>query len=404
MENLELKNQIIEVIPAIRMLLTDDVPKTVKYKDIEDFPGISDKRDLLAVLKPLYVESQEKSEKIIEGFKSSLKKYSQNYNTTPGIIVIERFGVLFTGDSPAEAENLMIKAKALLNKKDISTKDEPGKNQKGRVNSKIFIVTGAAQGFGCGIVENLFKEGANIVIADINIEKGEKISDKLNKLRRQNKAIFVETDVVNPQSVENMIYLTVTEFGGLDVIISNAGILMAGSLDDMEPDMFEKVTKVNYIGYYHCAKYASRVLKVQNKYKKNYFTDIIQINSKSGLKGSNKNFAYAGGKFGGIGLTQSFALELMEYNIKVNSICPGNYFEGPLWSDPETGLFVQYLKAGKVAGAKTIDDIKRYYEKQVPAGRGCRIEDIMKAVFYAIEQQYETGQAIPVTGGQIMIR
>jgi NAD(P)-dependent dehydrogenase (short-subunit alcohol dehydrogenase family) len=404
MENLRLKDLTIEVIPAIRMLLTDDVPKTVKYKNISAFPGITDKRNLLSVLKPLFIKSHENSEEIIEEFKSGLNTYLQNYNTPPGIIIIESFGVLFTGDSHDEAENLMIKAGALLNKKDISSKSEPGNNHKGRVNSKIIIVTGAAQGFGCGIVENLFSEGANTVIADINTEKGKQASDKLNKHNRNNKAIFIKTDVVNPQSMENCILFTVTEFGGLDAIISNAGILMAGSLDDMEPEVFEKVTKVNYIGYYHCAKYASRVLKVQNKYKPDYFTDIIQINSKSGLKGSNKNFAYAGGKFGGIGLTQSFALELMEYKIKVNSICPGNYFEGPLWTDPETGLFVQYLKAGKVAGAKTIDDVRRYYEKQVPAGRGCRIEDIMKAIFYAIEQEYETGQAIPVTGGQIMIR
>jgi NAD(P)-dependent dehydrogenase (short-subunit alcohol dehydrogenase family) len=121
------------------------------------------------------------------------------------------------------------------------------------------------------------------------------------------------------------------------------------------------------------------------------------------LKGSNKNFAYAGGKFGGIGLTQSFALELMPFNIKVNSICPGNFFDGPLWSDPENGLFVQYLNAGKVPGATTISDVKSFYEKQVPAGRGCTAEDVAKAIFYVIDQQYETGQAVPVTGGQNML-
>jgi NAD(P)-dependent dehydrogenase (short-subunit alcohol dehydrogenase family) len=131
--------------------------------------------------------------------------------------------------------------------------------------------------------------------------------------------------------------------------------------------------------------------------------DIIQINSKSGLKGSNKNFAYAGGKFGGIGLTQSFALELMPFHIKVNSICPGNFFDGPLWSDPEKGLFVQYLEAGKVPGAKTIADVKAFYEAQVPAGRGCTSEDVAKAIFYVIDQHYETGQAVPVTGGQNML-
>ncbi|NQU41870.1 SDR family oxidoreductase, partial [bacterium] len=131
--------------------------------------------------------------------------------------------------------------------------------------------------------------------------------------------------------------------------------------------------------------------------------DIVQINSKSGLQGSNRNFAYAGGKFGGIGLTQSFALELIDDGIKVNSICPGNFFEGPLWSDPEKGLFVQYLRANKVPGAKTIEDVKKFYESKVPMGRGCRPEDVMHALYYVVDQQYETGQAVPVTGGQVML-
>ncbi|MGI6113292.1 MAG: SDR family NAD(P)-dependent oxidoreductase, partial [Mahellales bacterium] len=151
-------------------------------------------------------------------------------------------------------------------------------------------------------------------------------------------------------------------------------------------------------------KYASRPMKIQYRFNKDYYTDIIQVNSKSGLSGSNKNFAYAGGKFGGIGLTQSFALELVEYNIKVNSVCPGNFFDGPLWSNPENGLFIQYLKAGKVPGAKTIEDVKKFYESKVPMGRGCYPADVAKAIFYAIEQQYETGQAIPVTGGQEMLK
>ena len=171
----------------------------------------------------------------------------------------------------------------------------------------------------------------------------------------------------------------------------------------MTPETFSLMTDVNYKAYFLCAKYASAVMKIKSKYRKDYFMDIIQINSKSGLKGSNHNFAYAGGKFGGIGLTQSFALELMPNRIKVNSICPGNFFEGPLWSDPEKGLFVQYLNAGKVQGAKKLDDVKAFYEAQVPAGRGCRVLDVVRAIYYVIEQEYETGQAIPVTGGQNML-
>ena len=169
------------------------------------------------------------------------------------------------------------------------------------------------------------------------------------------------------------------------------------------PESFDFVTKVNYTGYFNCVKAVVPVMKAQNKCKPENYGDIIQINSKSGLEGSKKNFAYAGSKFGGIGLTQSFAMELMPDRIKVNAICPGNFFEGPLWSDPEKGLFVQYLDAGKVPGAKSIDDVKRHYESMVPAGRGCRIGDVVKAIKYVVDQEYETCQAIPVTGGQVML-
>jgi NAD(P)-dependent dehydrogenase (short-subunit alcohol dehydrogenase family) len=144
-------------------------------------------------------------------------------------------------------------------------------------------------------------------------------------------------------------------------------------------------------------------MKAQRKTHPDRTFDIIHMNSKSGLEGSNKNFAYAGSKFGGIGLVQSFAKELVEYGIKVNAVCPGNFFEGPLWMDSEKGLFVQYLNAGKVPGAETIEDVRLYYESKVPMKRGCYPLDVARAIMYCVEQEYETGQAIPVTGGQNML-
>lgn len=274
----------------------------------------------------------------------------------------------------------------------------------GRVAGKTAIVTGAAQGFGQGIAEDLFREGANVVIADINEQAGQRLADDLNGGGQSNSAMFVKTDVSEEKSVRNLMSLTLERFKALDIFISNAGVLRAGGLDEMTAESFDLVTRINYTAFFLCVKHASAVMKEQNRSRPGYMTDIIQINSKSGLQGSNRNFAYAGSKFGSIGLMQSFALELIEHGIKVNSICPGNFLDGPLWTDPEDGLFVQYLKAGKVPGAKTVDDVRKAYENKVPVGRGCTIADVMKAVYYAIEQEYETGQAIPVTGGQIMLR
>jgi sorbitol-6-phosphate 2-dehydrogenase len=229
------------------------------------------------------------------------------------------------------------------------------------------------------------------------------VAGELNSGTTPNRACFARADVTDLESVRDAVYEAVLEFSGLDVMISNAGVLKAGGIDEMEPDSFDFVTRVNYHGYYNCVKASVPVMQLQNRHNQAYFGDIIQINSKSGVEGSKKNFAYAGSKFAGIGLTHSLAMDLMPERIKINAICPGNFFEGPLWSDPEKGLFKQYLEKGKVPGAKTIDDVRRYYESMVPAGRGCRIEDVVKAIKYVIDQEYETGQAIMVTGGQVML-
>lgn len=142
------------------------------------------------------------------------------------------------------------------------------------------------------------------------------------------------------------------------------------------------------------------LLKLKNKYQmKKYVIAILDIGK------THKKILrfYAKACISDRGLTQSFALELMPSGIKVNSVCPGNFFDGLLWSDPENGLFVQYLRAGKVPGAKNLNDVKRFYEAQVPAGRGCTPLDVIRAVYYIIKQEYETGQAVPVTGGQNML-
>jgi sorbitol-6-phosphate 2-dehydrogenase len=386
-----------KVVPAIRMIASREKVLTIRFDDRERFTKLNTEEALRALpfIKAdagiIVITGKNEPDEIIAEVTKQIAVWNNNHPVHPDFILLEGIGLIILARNASDLELL------------IGNPIGEVKTVSGRVQDKTIIVTGGAQGFGGGIAELLYANGANVVIADLNEATGKEMVNILNTNKQSNQAFFVKVNVSDPSSVEEMITNTVKQFGGLDVIISNAGILRAGGLDEMTPESFALMTDVNYKGYFFCAKYASAIMKLQSHYRKDYFMDIIQINSKSGLKGSNRNFAYAGGKFGGIGLTQSFAMELMPNRIKVNSICPGNFYEGPLWSDPQKGLFVQYLNAGKVPGAKTLNDVKAFYDAQVPAGRGCRVLDVVRAIFYVIEQEYETGQAIPVTGGQNML-
>ena len=272
----------------------------------------------------------------------------------------------------------------------------------GRLYGKVAVVTGAAQGFGLGIAEALAREGAIVAIADINLAGAQKAADGISAKFGKDRAFAAEVNIAKEESVSGMVSKVVEACGGIDLFVANAGVLKAGPVKTFARKDWDFVTEINYTGYFICVKCVSQIMSAQNAEGSDW-TDIVQINSKSGLEGSSRNSAYAGSKFGTIGLTQSFALELMEDKIKVNSICPGNYFEGPLWSDPKNGLFVQYLNSGKVPGAKNLADVKKFYEDKVPMKRGCSPEDVAKAIIYCVEQKYETGQAIPVAGGQVML-
>ncbi len=432
-----------KVLPGIRILLSGEQPGIIRfrhntlvakfYQNQQEYHKISLPLtpDIIVYCKTryLFIEQVSSAEKILDSFKYQLPHFLSEYGYSPKIFIIKDMGVFAIAESCSAAETALDVYEDLikisyyasqcggikfLTPEQVSFIDQwevenyrrkvaSALSDVSKLNNKIAIITGGAQGFGAGIAESLFAHRMNIIIADLNEDRGNALVDRLTSQKAVNKAVFVKTDVSDPVSVKDLILDTVREFGGLDIMVSNAGILRAGGLDEMDPETFSKTTDVNYTGYFHCAKYASEVMKLQYQENHEYFTDIIQINSKSGLRGSNRNFAYSGAKFGGIGLTQSFAMELAPFRIKVNSICPGNFYEGPLWSDPHNGLFFQYLKTGKVPGAKTIEDVRKFYEEQVPLKRGCRLEDLMKALLYIIDQEYETGQAVPVTGGQIML-
>lgn len=385
--------------------------------------------DIIVYCKSSYIFIEaESDEEILKQAEEEIEAFVSGKGYTPKVLLIKGIGLIAVGDSSRNAQiitDVFTDAMKIAFYAQSFGGEHPMERawidfidnwevenyrrkvassaSKGRVEGRTIIVTGAAQGFGEGIARELMAQGANIVVADLNEATGEKTAASFNEKAGANKAIFVKTNVADMASLRNLMKETILNFGALDAFVSNAGVVRAGGLDVMTPENFEFVTKINYEAYFFCAKVASHIMKIETKYDPEYFADIIQVNSKSGLRGSKANFAYAGGKFGGIGLTQSFALELASYRVKVNSICPGNYYDGPLWSNPENGLFIQYLNAGKVPGAKTVQDVKDYYLAQVPMRKGCNPVDVCKAILYAIDQTGETGQAIPVTGGQVML-
>ena len=437
----EVSPTVTDVIPAIRQMLSRagrglKTLKVTKNALVDYFLDGSREKiaapftpDIIVYCKSAYIFiDAESDEEILKQAEEKIEAFAAEKGYTPKVLLIKGIGLVAVGDNFKNAqiitdvftdamkvafyaqsfggEHPMEKAWIdFIDNWEVENyrRKVAAGSSKGRVEGKTIIVTGAAQGFGEGIARELMAQGANIVVADLNEATGEKTAASFNEMAGSNKAIFVKTNVADMTSLQNLMRQTILNFGALDAFVSNAGVVRAGGLDVMTPENFEFVTKINYEAYFFCAKAASHIMKIETRYDPDYFADIIQVNSKSGLRGSKANFAYAGGKFGGIGLTQSFALELAPDRVKVNSICPGNYYDGPLWSNPENGLFIKYLNAGKVPGAKTVQDVKDYYLAQVPMRKGCNPVDVCKAILYAIDQTGETGQAIPVTGGQVML-
>ena len=258
------------------------------------------------------------------------------------------------------------------------------------LRGKTAIVTGAAQGLGEALAERLAEEGCTVGVVDINAEGAKSVADRLASTYGV-EAFSSKMDVTDETEVEAVFGDFVKRFGKLDILISNAGILISGGVTEFSVDKWRKVIDINLVGYFICARAAAAIMEQQRS------GVIIQISSKSGKKGSFKNSAYAASKFGGIGLTQSLALEMAPFGVRVNAICPGNFLEGTLW---QQSLFEQYARNLGL----TVEQVRQKYVDQVPLGRGCEYDDVADVmVFLASDHSsYMTGQALNVTGGQEM--
>jgi sorbitol-6-phosphate 2-dehydrogenase len=258
-----------------------------------------------------------------------------------------------------------------------------------RLLNRAALITGAAQGLGEALALRLAMEGCDVLITDVT-EKVMATAARLSESTGR-RVIGMQADVTSESDCALMVEQAVTAFGKLDVFVANAGILKAGDVTELAASDFRRVIEVNLTGYFLSAQAACVQMKRQKS------GCIVQINSKSGKKGSFRNSAYAASKFGGIGLTQSLALDMAPYGVRVNAVCPGNLLDGTLWQD---SLLAQYSETQNL----TPEQVRAKYESQVPLGRGATYEDIAGVVVFLCSEDaaYMTGQAINITGGQEM--
>ena len=186
----------------------------------------------------------------------------------------------------------------------------------GRLDKKVAIVTGAARGIGAATAEMFVREGARVVLADKRDDLGKAVADRIND-QQSGTAIYVSLDVTSEDGWASAVARTQSEFGGVDVLVNNAGIIRVQPLVDCEADTFRKVLETNLVGAYLGMR------SVVDSMESRGAGSIINFSSAQGFEGRFGMPAYTASKFGIRGLTKTTAIELGPRGIRVNTVAPG---------------------------------------------------------------------------------
>jgi len=246
-----------------------------------------------------------------------------------------------------------------------------------RLKDRIAIVTGAGQGIGRAIALGLAREGAKIVIADINEETATTVKNEIEA--GGGIALAIWTEVSNETSVQAMVEDSLREFSRLDILVNNAGIFPTSPVEEMREDEWDRVIGTNLVGTFLCTR------AVVTHFIKQKTGRIISITSGRAFQGAKNAAHYAASKAGIIGFNKSLALEVAPHGITANVICPGiTDTAQPRGHMNEEQIYAQ--------------------AQRIPLGRIGRPEDLVgPTVFLASDAAaFITGQTLLVNGGSIM--
>ncbi len=246
----------------------------------------------------------------------------------------------------------------------------------GRLDAKVAIITGAASGIGAASAHRFAGEGANVVVADIRTEAAEETAERIRAAGGS--AVALPVDVTDPDSVAAMVTTTVARFGGLHILFSNAGVLIAGTVEDMPLDTWQTHLDVNLTGGFLTAKYAIPAIRASGG------GAILLTGSTASLVAEQNDAAYVASKGGVLMLAKALALDLAGEGIRVNCVCPG-WIDTP-FNDP--------LIDDRDAHAAMVDTFIPMRRQGLPA-------EVAEAALFLVsdEASYVTGHGLIVDAG-----
>lgn len=248
----------------------------------------------------------------------------------------------------------------------------------GRLDHKTAIITGGGNGMGRATALRFAREGATIMVADIEQDSAEQVAQEIQSAG--GRATAHQTDVTSRASVEALVAQTVAEFGGIDILCNIAGIVYSDPFLELADAHWDRVLAVNLKGVFLCGQIAARQMVKQGSGGK-----IVNMASTNGLVGESELAHYNASKFGVVGLTMTMAIELAPHKINVNAVCPG------------------LIRTRMTASAIATPGFSEEYYKKIPLARFGEPDEVAGAFLYLASDDagFVTGTTLVVDGGQL---